>query len=63
MRHYTPSSTSPDNVNPNPCIRPSPPFPAQSASLCLVTTPGEEMAEGLRWWLSPLRPLGVPVQV
>ncbi|GAX78117.1 hypothetical protein CEUSTIGMA_g5559.t1 [Chlamydomonas eustigma] len=34
----------------------------QSASLCLVTTPGEEMAEGLRWWLSPLKSLGVPVQ-
>lgn len=34
----------------------------QSASLCLVTTPGEEMAAALRWWLQPLRALKVPVQ-
>jgi len=34
----------------------------QSASLCLVTTPGEEMAAALRWWLAPLRALRVPVQ-
>lgn len=34
----------------------------QGASLCLVTTPGEEMALALRRWLSPLRPLGVPTQ-
>lgn len=34
----------------------------QSASLCLVTTPGEEMALGLSRWLAPLRPLGVPTQ-
>lgn len=34
----------------------------QSASLCLVTTPGEEMALGLSRWLSPLKPLGVPTQ-
>jgi energy-coupling factor transport system permease protein len=33
----------------------------QGASLCLVTTPGEEMALGLARWLRPLRPLGVPV--
>lgn len=32
----------------------------QSSSLCLVTTPGEEMAVALRWWLSPLKWLGVP---
>eukprot|EP00878_Enallax_costatus_P025753 GHUV01027580.1.p1 GENE.GHUV01027580.1~~GHUV01027580.1.p1 ORF type:complete len:269 (+),score=43.31 GHUV01027580.1:230-1036(+) len=34
----------------------------QSASLCLVTTPGEEMALGLSRWLAPLKPLGVPTQ-
>ncbi|WIA32057.1 hypothetical protein OEZ86_002909 [Tetradesmus obliquus] len=34
----------------------------QSASLCLVTTPGEEMALALGRWLAPLRPLGVPTQ-
>ncbi|GLI66576.1 hypothetical protein VaNZ11_010493 [Volvox africanus] len=34
----------------------------QTASLCLVTTPGEEMAVALRWWLSPLRILRVPVE-
>jgi len=34
----------------------------QTSSLCLVTTPGEEMAMGLRWWLTPLRLLRVPVQ-
>ncbi|KAF5831445.1 cobalt transport protein-domain-containing protein [Dunaliella salina] len=34
----------------------------QAASLCLVTTPGEEMALALRWWLTPLRILKVPVQ-
>jgi len=34
----------------------------QSASLCLITTPGEEMALGLSRWLAPLRPLGVPTQ-
>ncbi|KXZ51372.1 hypothetical protein GPECTOR_13g861 [Gonium pectorale] len=33
----------------------------QTASLCLVTTPGEEMAIALRWWLAPLRLLRVPV--
>jgi general transcription factor 3C polypeptide 2 len=35
----------------------------QAASLCLVTTPGEEMALGVRWWLTPLRWLGAPIQV
>ena len=34
----------------------------QSASLCLVTTPGEEMAMGLGRWLAPLRLLRVPTQ-
>ncbi|KAG2453352.1 hypothetical protein HYH02_001576 [Chlamydomonas schloesseri] len=34
----------------------------QTASLCLVTTPGEEMAVALRWWLAPLRWLRVPVE-
>lgn len=34
----------------------------QSASLCLVTTPGEEMATALRWWLTPLGVVGVPVK-
>lgn len=34
----------------------------QSASLCLVTTPGEEMAVALRWYLTPLKILKVPVQ-
>ncbi|MEW5317870.1 MAG: hypothetical protein WDW38_009134 [Sanguina aurantia] len=34
----------------------------QAASLCLVTTPGEEMALAVRWWLSPLRAFGVPVR-
>lgn len=34
----------------------------QSASLCLVTTPGEEMATALGRWLAPLRPLGVPTR-
>ncbi|PNH03087.1 Protein ABCI12, chloroplastic [Tetrabaena socialis] len=33
----------------------------QTASLCLVTTPGEEMAVALRWWLAPLRLIRVPV--
>eukprot|EP00798_Chlamydomonas_sp_ICE-L_P018301 gene18301-24761_t len=33
------------------------------ASLCLVTTPGEEMAVGLRWWLSPLKLFGAPIKV
>ncbi len=32
----------------------------QAASLCLVTTPGEEMALALQRWLAPFRPLGVP---
>ncbi|GBF90861.1 hypothetical protein Rsub_03715 [Raphidocelis subcapitata] len=34
----------------------------QSASLCLVTTPGEEMAVALQRWLAPLRLLRVPTQ-
>jgi energy-coupling factor transport system permease protein len=34
----------------------------QSASLCLVTTPGEEMAVALQRWLAPLRALRVPTQ-
>lgn len=34
----------------------------QTASLCLVTTPGEEMAVALRWWLAPLRLLRVKVR-
>ncbi|KAI8463111.1 MAG: cobalt transport protein [Monoraphidium minutum] len=34
----------------------------QSASLCLVTTPGEEMAVALQRWLTPLRLLRVPTQ-
>lgn len=34
----------------------------QSASLVLVTTPAEEMAVALRWWLTPLRWLGVRTQ-
>lgn len=34
----------------------------QAASLCLVTTPGEEMALALKWWLSPLRLIKAPVQ-
>lgn len=33
----------------------------QSASLCLTTTPAEQLAQGLRMWLSPLGVLGVPV--
>ncbi|KAG1663763.1 hypothetical protein FOA52_011814 [Chlamydomonas sp. UWO 241] len=34
----------------------------QTSSLCLVTTPGEEMAMGMRWWLAPLRLLRVNTQ-
>jgi general transcription factor 3C polypeptide 2 len=34
----------------------------QSASLCLVTTPGEEMAVALQQWLAPLRILRVPTR-
>ncbi len=34
----------------------------QSASLCLVTTPGEEMALALQRWLTPLRWIGVPTK-
>ncbi len=34
----------------------------QSASLCLITTPGEEMAVALQRWLAPLRVLRVPTQ-
>lgn len=34
----------------------------QSASLCLVTTPGEEMAMGLKQLLTPLRLFRVPTQ-
>lgn len=33
----------------------------QSASLCLTTTPAEEMALGLKFWLAPLRVVGAPV--
>lgn len=33
----------------------------QSASLCLTTTPAEQLAQGLKMWLSPLGLLGVPV--
>ena len=33
----------------------------QSASLCLTTTPAEEMALGLKFWLAPLRVVRAPV--
>ncbi|XP_010694966.2 protein ABCI12, chloroplastic isoform X1 [Beta vulgaris subsp. vulgaris] len=33
----------------------------QSASLCLSTTPPEQLASGLRWFLLPFAPIGVPV--
>ena len=33
----------------------------QSASLCLTTTPAEELALGLKLWLAPLRVVRVPV--
>ena len=33
----------------------------QSASLCLTTTPAEELALGLKFWLAPLRVVGAPV--
>ena len=33
----------------------------QSASLCLTTTPAEQLALGLRIWLTPLGLLGLPV--
>ena len=33
----------------------------QSASLCLTTTPAEEMALGLKFWLAPLRLVRAPV--
>jgi general transcription factor 3C polypeptide 2 len=33
----------------------------QSASLCLTTTPAEEMALGLARWLGPLRLIRLPV--
>lgn len=36
-------------------------LPSQSASLCLTTTPAEQLARGLKLWLSPLGLLGVPV--
>ena len=38
----------------NPCT-------VQSASLCLTTTPAEELALGLKFWLAPLRVVGAPV--
>ena len=34
----------------------------QVTALFLVTTPPEEMALAFRWFLAPLRLLGVPVQ-
>ncbi|GMH36137.1 hypothetical protein BSKO_04005 [Bryopsis sp. KO-2023] len=34
----------------------------QSASLCLVTTPPEELAMSVQWFLTPLRFLGLPVK-
>ena len=34
---------------------------AQTASLCLVTTPAEELAVGVRSLLRPFRAVGVPV--
>ena len=37
------------------------PLLLQSASLCLTTTPAEEMALGLKFWLAPLRVVGGPV--
>ncbi|GAB2210298.1 hypothetical protein Droror1_Dr00015561 [Drosera rotundifolia] len=33
----------------------------QSASLCLATTPPEELASALRWFMLPLKHVGVPV--
>ncbi len=33
----------------------------QSASLCLTTTPAEEMALGLKFWLAPFRLVRAPV--
>ena len=33
----------------------------QSASLCLTTTPAEQLALGLRFWLTPLGYIGLPV--
>lgn len=34
----------------------------QSASLCLVTTPPEELAVSVQWFLTPLKFVGVPVR-
>ena len=41
--------------------RPVIPCAVQSASLCLTTTPAEELALGLKFWLAPLRVMGAPV--
>ena len=47
----------------HPILPRMPMFPCavQSASLCLTTTPAEELALGLKFWLAPLRVLRVPV--
>ena len=37
------------------------PHTVQSASLCLTTTPAEELALGLKFWLAPLRVVRAPV--
>lgn len=34
----------------------------QSASLCLVTTPPEELAVSVQWFLAPLKWVGIPVK-
>eukprot|EP00201_Polytomella_parva_P010105 CAMPEP_0175072576 /NCGR_PEP_ID=MMETSP0052_2-20121109/20000_1 /TAXON_ID=51329 ORGANISM="Polytomella parva, Strain SAG 63-3" /NCGR_SAMPLE_ID=MMETSP0052_2 /ASSEMBLY_ACC=CAM_ASM_000194 /LENGTH=292 /DNA_ID=CAMNT_0016340123 /DNA_START=356 /DNA_END=1234 /DNA_ORIENTATION=+ len=34
----------------------------QSSTLCLLSTPGEEMVTAVTWWLTPFKILGVPAK-